>query len=129
MKLPTFSVIWSLLYAVFGLGLLFVPTVFMSQYGIALDAGGSVVTRVLGAAVLSFAVVFYLNRHLPAGEPAQHHLLAANFLYNLIDIPILLLAVLGGTMNAMGWVPLIVHIFLAASMGYFAFGKRTPVLQ
>ena len=124
MKLKTFSIIWSILYIGFGLGLLVIPVQFMSTYGVTLDTNGTLMTRILGAALTAFALTFYSNRNIASTDKGWHNLLLTSLIYNIVDIPIVLKATLDGVMNSMGWVPVGLHIFLAATFGYFAFKKR-----
>lgn len=123
MKLSTFSIIWAFLYIGFGLGLLIVPVQFMVTYGVTLDGSGILIARSFGAALTAFAITFYLNRNIAASERSWYNLLLASFIYNIVDIPILLLATLGGVMNSMGWIPVGIHVFLASTFGYFVFKK------
>jgi hypothetical protein len=124
MKLKTFSIIWSILYIGFGLGLLVIPVQFMSTYGVTLDTNGTLMTRILGAALMAFALTFYSNRNIASTDKGWHNLLLTSLIYNIVDIPIVLKATLDGVMNSMGWVPVGLHIFLAATFGYFTFKKR-----
>ena len=124
MKLKTFSIIWSILYIGFGLGLLVIPVQFMSTYGVTLDTNGTLMTRILGAALTAFALTFYSNRNIASTDKGWHNLLLTSLIYNIVDIPIVLKATLDGVMNSMGWVPVGLHIFLAATFGYFTFKKR-----
>lgn len=123
MKTSTFSVIWAVLYAGFGLGLLFVPAQFMAPYGVTLDSYGVLMSRVLGSALTAYALAFILNRNIPLTEAGWRNLLLASVVYNLVDIPVVLMATVNGVMNSLGWLPTGLHIFLAASMGYFLFRK------
>ena len=124
MKLKTFSIIWSILYIGFGLGLLVIPVQFMSTYGVTLDTNGTLMTRILGAALMAFALTFYSNRNIASTDKGWHNLLLTSLISNIVDIPIVLKATLDGVMNSMGWVPVGLHIFLAATFGYFTFKKR-----
>ena len=119
MKLSTFSVIWTVLYGTFGLGLLTIPALFMSQYGVTLNDSGVLMSRILGSALFAYAIIFYLNRNIPIAEKTQYNILLGSIIYNVLDTPIVLMAVLHGTMNAMGYVPIVLHLFLASTMAYF----------
>lgn len=123
MKSSTFSIIWAVFYAGFGLGLLLIPAQFMAIYGVTLDSNGVLMSRVLGSALTAYALAFWLNRHIPLTEAGWRNLLLASFVYNLIDIPVVLMATLNGVMNSLGWMPTGLHVFLAVSMGYFLFRK------
>lgn len=124
MKLSTFSIIWAIAYFGFGLGLLLIPVQFMATYGVTLDDNGTLMSRVLGAALIAFAVTFWSNRNIALTEKSWYNLILASFLYNIIDIPVVIMATLNGVMNSLGWVPVGLHIFLAVTMGYFAFKRN-----
>jgi len=123
MKLSTFSIVWAFLYIGFGLGLLIIPVQFMSTYGVTLDPNGAMMARILGAALTSYALTFWMNRNLQSSEKGWQHLLITSFIYNVVDIPIVLMATLNGVMNAIGWMPVGLHVFLAITFGYFAFSR------
>ncbi len=59
MKLSNFSIIWAIFYIGFGLGLLVIPVQFMEHYGVALDNNGTLMARILGAALTDFALTFF----------------------------------------------------------------------
>lgn len=123
MKRATWLIIAAVLYAIFGLGLLLVPEPFMAVYGVQLAASGAFMSRILGAALLGFALVFWWGRNA-ASSDLMTALMRASLVYNVIDLPIVIQASLAGTMNALGWGPVVLHIVLAAGFGYFAFGRR-----
>ena len=120
-KLKIFSIVWAVIYLSFGLGLLFIPIQLMAIFGVTLDSDGTMMARILGAALTAYGLTFWLNRNLPATDKAWHNLLLTSFIYNIVVIPIMLIAVLDGVTNAMGWMPFGQHIFLAATFGYFTF--------
>ncbi len=121
MNLKIFSIVWAVIYLSFGLGLLFIPIQLMAIFGVTLDSDGTMMARILGAALTAYGLTFWLNRNLPATDKAWHNLLLTSFIYNIVVIPIMLIAVLDGVTNAMGWMPFGQHIFLAATFGYFTF--------
>ncbi len=123
MKLSTFSTILSVLYIGFGLGLLIIPIQLMATYGLTLDSNGTMMSRILGAALTAYALIFWLNRHIPATDKAWFNFLLTSFIYNIVVFPIVLMATLDGVMNSMGWMLVGLHFFLAAAFGYFRFKK------
>ena len=123
MKLKTFSVIWSVIYIGWGLGLLINPVRLMSIYGLTLDSSGSLMARIAGASLIGFGLTFWLNRNILSTENGWHNLLLTSFIYNIISIPVTLMATLNGVLSTMGWIAVGLHIFLAATFGYFAFKK------
>lgn len=114
----------AVLYGVFGLGLLLAPAPFMSMYGVALDAGGAMMARILGSALSSLALMFWLYRGYPAHS--LRPVMATGLLYNLVDLAVVFVAVLDGVMNAMGWGPVALHVLLAGGFGYLSM-RNEPV--
>jgi hypothetical protein len=123
MKLKTFSTTWSVIYIGWGLGLLIDPVRLMAIYGLTLDSNGSLMARIVGASLIGFGLTFWLNRNIPSTEKGWHNLLLTSFIYNIISIPVTLMATLSRVMSSMGWVAVGLHIFLAATFGYFASKK------
>src|SRR4030095_2934868 len=123
MKLSTFSVIWTVIYIGYGLGLLFTPNQLMGIYGLTFGSSGMIMARALGASLTAFAITYWLNRDVAATDTGWHNLLLASFIYNIIATPIVLMAIFGGVMTSMGWTAVGLHIFLAATFGYFTFKK------
>jgi|SRR4030095_580547 len=123
MKLKIFSTIWSVIYIGWGLGILITPAQLMATYGLTLDSNGNLMTRILGASLTSLGLTFWLNRNIPSSEKGWYNLLLTSFIYNIISIPLALIATLNGVMSSMGWIAVGLHVFLAATFGYFAFKK------
>ncbi|MBO6717189.1 MAG: hypothetical protein JJ913_04440 [Rhizobiaceae bacterium] len=121
--LRTWFAVAAILYLGFGIGLLVVPAPFMSTYGVELDGGGQLMARILGSALASQAIMFWLFR--AASPPTVTPVLATGLIYNVVDLMVVLAATLSGTMNAMGWGPVALHIFLAAGFGYFTMVARS----
>jgi hypothetical protein len=123
MKLGTFLVLAIVAYAGFGLGLLTVPAPFMATFGVALDAGGALMARVLGSALLGFTLIFWWTRNESLTNPLRA-ILRASFIYNVVDLPVVLIATLTGVMGVLGWSAVILHLLLAIGFGYFGLLKR-----
>ena len=100
-------------YAIFGLGLLIVPVEFMLPFGVALDTAGALMSRVLGSALAALAILFWLVRGEIASGPARS-LFLTQALYNAVDIVVLAMAISVGTMGILGWMPVALHVVLAA---------------
>ena len=62
MKLSTFLVIVSIVAFIFGILFIFIPGALLSLYGISLNAGGQLVARLFGAALLGYSVLTWSAR-------------------------------------------------------------------
>jgi hypothetical protein len=124
MKLKTFAIIWSIIYIGWGLGLLVNPVRLMAIYGLALDASGALMARIVGASLIGFGMTFWLNRSINSTEKGWYNLLSTSFIYNIISIPVTFMATLNGVMRSMGWIAVGLHIFLALTFGFFTLNKK-----
>ena len=123
MKLGTFLILACIAYIGFGAGLLIAPGPFMSTYGLSLDEGGMLMSRVLGASLIGFTLVFWWSRNAPSSE-ALLAVLRASLIYNVLDLPTNIIAIQSGLMNTLAWSAVILHVLLAIGFGYFGFVKR-----
>ncbi|NUQ85007.1 MAG: hypothetical protein HUU11_09860 [Anaerolineales bacterium] len=123
MTLNTFLKIAAVAYFSFGAGLLLAPVPFMCVFGVGLDPGGTMLSRILGAALIGFAMVFWRMQG-DLQNSTVRELLLASFVYNLIDLPVVFEATLSGTMGVMGWSAVLLHLLLAVGFGYFRFGRK-----
>jgi len=123
MKLSTFLVIAAVVYAFFGIALLFVPAEFMAYYGVAMNAGGVLIARVLGASLLAFTLVYWWSQKEP-NRGVLRSVIRASALYNAIGIGIALYAVQKGIANKNAWQMVVIHASLFAGFGHFGFMKK-----
>ena len=120
MKLNAFLVINAIIAAVFGLGLVFVPTQVMSLYGYPSDAGLLYIAQLFGAALLSLAVLTWSARSLPDSD-ARRAILLALFVGDAVGFVVALIAQLGGVVATLGWSTVAIYLLLAIGLGYFRF--------
>ncbi|MDQ0462823.1 hypothetical protein QO010_000571 [Caulobacter ginsengisoli] len=113
-----FLIFTTVVYGFFGLGLLAIPAPFLSPYGISVDMGGQLMCRILGAALLGFAWVFWSVRSAKR-EGAMLAVLRGSFVYNAIDTVVLLIAMNRGELGVLSWGPIGLHIVMALGFGWF----------
>lgn len=112
-----FLIFATLVYGLFGLGLLAIPGLFLSPYGVALNTGGVMMCRVLGAGLIGLAITFWQAR----GEPvkgAVGGIVLGNFIYNLIDVVVLLVSMYRGELGELSWGPIGLHAVLMLGFGW-----------
>jgi len=99
------------------IGFLLLPVVTLQILaGVALDASGVPVARVLGAALLAFCVLLWSARKSDSAEFARAAV-ACMFAYYAVSAAVLLLAQLSGQMGPMGWGMVLAHGVLATWCG------------
>ena len=101
-----------------GLTLVFAPEVIMAIYGLPFGPGGVLVGRALGSALISLAVLFLCSlRHTDA--PTIRGVVWTGFLYNAIDLVVIVATTLSGTLGLVGWAATAPHVLLTLGFGYF----------
>lgn len=97
--------------------LLFPAATLQTLAGVALDASGVPVARVLGAALLAFCVLLWFARRSGSVEFVRGAV-ACMFAYYAVSAVVLLLAQLSGQMGPMGWAMVLAHSALAVWCGH-----------
>jgi hypothetical protein len=124
MKLSTFAIIVAILALIYGIGMLFFPVQFGHNYGVTLDPIATVITREFGAAMLGFAIVYWINRNAPESDRSWSALLWSSVFYNLAIIVVTLMATKDGLGNSMNWSSVILSSVLTLVSLYFIFRKK-----
>jgi hypothetical protein len=122
MSLRTWLIICTVVYAIFGIGLLVAPIPFLAIYGLELNPGGELISRILGSALTAYAVIYATLRDFDSG--AARAVLLGSVIYNVVDVIVATGGVLAGTANALGWAVVVLHVFLTAGFGYFLLVRR-----
>jgi hypothetical protein len=122
MKLSTMFIIYAVISAIFGLTFIFMPQTALALYGITLSAGGILIARLFGAALLEFALLSWLVRNAGDSE-ARKAIILAVFVGEVVGFIVALVGQLSGEVNALGWSTVAVYLLLALGFGYFQFIK------
>ncbi len=110
--------------AIFGFGFLLAPDFTVAPMGAVLNPAGGMVARILGAALIFMALIFYWIRSAPAGEAKTAVLRAACIYYVVSAVPIIY-GITSGLANASAWGTVIIHVLLAFGFWHFGFRKVT----
>lgn len=121
MPLRTFLLIAAIVEAFFGIQFLLVPDLALAPLGVVLNPAGLMVTRIFGAALIAFVLLFWWVRDAAPGAALTAVLRAAAVYFAISTVP-LALGVLGGLANALGWGTVVLHVLLA--VGFWNFGFR-----
>ena len=102
-----------------GLGMIFMTNFYMSNFGFAsLSDAATVMTRLLGAALIGYSVVSWMARQ-STDTIARKAIVYGLTATNGVGFVIILLAQLAGIPNAMGWSIVALYLILALGFGYF----------
>lgn len=129
MSLSTFFAINTVLAIGFGLGFVLVPATLAELYGLDLGEGGLFVGRLFGTVLLYVGLLVWQARGF-VDQPAARSVLLSGFVGDGIGLIIIVLAQLGGLLNAVGWSAVAIYVFLTAARAYYLFVKsETPAPQ
>jgi len=118
-----FLMIATVVFALFGLGLLLAPHFVASIYGTSFNPGGETAARLFGALLLASACVYFWAREAE-DSVALTAVLRGGAIYSVIALILSLWFTTGGMWGAFGWSAVILFILLAAGFAYYAMGKR-----
>ena len=122
MKFSTFTVIYTVVSAVFGLGFVLMPGQLLLIYGVEPDAALRLIGQFFGAAIISLAILAWLVRNLSNSEARQAIVLAL-FVGETLGFVMALIGQLNGILNALGWSVVVVYLVFALGLAYFQFFK------
>ena len=114
-----FLMIATVVFALFGLGLLLAPHLVASIYGTTFNPGGETAARLLGALLLGSACVYFWACEAE-DSVALTAILRGGAIYCVLALLLTLWFTTSGIWGAMGWLTVVLFILLAAGFGYFA---------
>ncbi len=118
MKFKTLMIIKAIVCLVLGVPILLVPKFFYGLFGADLDAAGVYPAWEYGASLLGNFLLTWFGRHV-TDTKARRAITLGMTVYNGIGFVVTLIAVLSGTLNLLGWGPVLIYLFFALGFGYF----------
>jgi len=116
--MKTLFLVYMIVEAIFGIGLLFAPALLIGPMGVTLDETSSSLARLLGTLILSLPVLFYFALK-SSGIEFKRGVVYSAFIYLLLSTILLLITQLNGLMNSMGWSIVILHFVFMIWFGYY----------
>ena len=123
MSFSIFMFIYAAVTAVFGLPLVVATSEILGFYGMEPDASLLLIPRLLGAVLISLAVLTWLARNLDDSE-ARQAIVTALLAGEATGFCIAFDAQMRGVFNAMGWSIVFVYLFFSLGLAYFRFSKQ-----
>jgi hypothetical protein len=124
MKLKHILIITALVALIFGIAFLVAPVWTMELFDIVLDDGGILMTRLVAAFFLGFAVLNWMGRNYAVADDVRP-IIVSNFLTDVVGFVVTLYYQLNGVGNNWGWVPIVLFLVLALAYGYSLADRRT----
>jgi len=123
MKLKTLLIIKAIVCLCLGLPILMVPNFVYSIFGATLAAGGVFAAREYGASMMGNLMLSWFARNSQESE-ARWAIILALFVYDAVGFVVSLIAILSGGINSLGWMVVVLYLFLAIGFGYFLLPLR-----
>ena len=125
MTYKNFLTIASILAFLFGLGFVLMPGPLVSFYGVDLNAAGTLIGQLYGAALLGFGLLNWFGRDF-GDDGAKQAVLTVNLASDALGFIFALMGQLGGVpgVNALGWSTVLIYLLLAAGFAYLRFFSR-----
>ena len=123
MKLKTLLIIKAIVCLCLGLPILMVPNFVYSIFGATLAAGGVFAAREYGASIMGNLMLSWFARNSQESE-ARWAIILALFVYDAVGFVVSLIAILSGGINSLGWMVVVLYLFLAIGFGYFLLPLR-----
>jgi len=120
-------IIQAIALALYALPMLFVPSTFLSLYGITLGNGATVLAQMFSGVALGNAVLSWLARNAGHSELRQAMLLAF-FIHWTVGFVVTLIGQIAGAMNPFGWMLVAWCLIFGLFFGYFRFIRRSTGL-
>ena len=121
MKLSNFLTLKAVVSTFFGIALILVPVPLMSFYGAALDSSGALMAQMAGASLLGIGLICWFNKN--ADSQVLSGVTLSLFIADGIGFVVVLMGMLSGQMNALGWTTVALYLLFTLGMGYFRFMK------
>jgi len=123
MNLGSFLLIKAIIAFVFALAYLLLPATAGSWFNLQFDAAGLLVTRLLGVTMLGIGLVCWFTRGARDSE-LRRGVLLSYFLSDALGFLVTLQGQLALGMGLMGWLGVLIWLFLTLGLGYFRFVKQ-----
>lgn len=122
MKLKNLFTLSTIFLVLFALGFMLIPVQLSAFFGNAIEAGGVLYARLLGAASLALAAITWFSREA-ADSDARRAIILGGLIYSAAGLIITLVAQFTGTMNEYGWAIVAIYALFAIDYGYSQFAK------
>jgi hypothetical protein len=128
MKLKTLLIIKAIVCLCLGIPILVVPNFVYSIFGATLAAGGVFAAREYGASMMGNLMLTWFARNSQESD-ARWAIVMALFVYDAVGFVVSLIAVLSAAINPLGWLVVVLYLFLALGFGYFLVPQRKQLTR
>jgi len=126
MKLKSLFIANTIVSLPFGIGSALAPRLFASLFGATLNPAGSLMMQYGGAWLIGIGLLTWFTRNSADTETGRGIAQALLVAY-LVALVASLLGQLGGALNLLGWMPVLIQAFFTAAFGYSLLAGRSSV--
>ena len=123
MTIKLFLSIVGALGVLHGAAFIVAPDQVGSIYGLQPSPAVALLSRLFGGALVAWGAIIWLAKGF-RDEAAVRAVLISTAVAEAISIYFVIQSTLAGTMNAMGWVALLIYLFGAVGCAYFLTGQK-----
>ncbi len=123
MTIKLFLSIIGALGVLHGAAFIVAPDQVGSIYGLQPSPAVALLSRLFGGALVAWGAIIWLAKGF-RDEAAVRAVLISTAVAEAISIYFVIQSTLAGTMNAMGWVALLIYLFGAVGCAYFLTGQK-----
>lgn len=118
MKFKTLMIIKAVVCLVLGVPILLVPKFFYSLFGASLNPAGMIAAQEYGASLMGNMLVTWFGRNAEESI-ARRAVMLGLCIYDAIGVVVMLIGLLTGQLNWLGWGAAAIYLFFAVGFGYF----------
>ncbi len=123
MTIRIFLSIIGALGIIHGIAFIVAPDQVASIYGLEHSLAVALVSRFFGGALLAWGAILWFARSF-RDEAAVRAVLISTCIAEAVSLCVAIAGTLAGTMNAMGWVAVLIYLFGAVGCGFFLLGQK-----
>jgi hypothetical protein len=123
MTIRVFLSIIAVLGVVHGIAFIIASEQVSTSYGMTSTASSVLTARLFGGALVAWGAILWSAKSF-RDESAVRAVLMATCVAEAISLFVVIAGTVAGTMNAMGWVAVLIYLFGAVGCGYFLTGQK-----
>jgi hypothetical protein len=122
--MKTLFLVYLIVEAIFGIGFLFFPSFLMDPMGVVLDETSTTFARMFGSLIISIPVLIFFVRK--SADPGfKKGVIYSVCIYLFISTIIIILTLIKGLMNTLGWSMVVLHLAFFIWFGSYALTLKT----
>jgi hypothetical protein len=125
MTRATFMLLHAIVALAFGIPFVLSPAPLLALYGVGIDATGTFMARLFGAALIQVGLVALFARK-DIDSPCRRAVQIGHTVGPAVGLVIALVGQLSGLFNALGWSTVAIYLLLAGGYGYYQARPSAP---